>query len=102
MSFAALETRINAVALSKLGNATATIAGVAVAGMFDADYQELLGASSVVPAFAGDAAALAGVVRGAALTIDCASLGLVSAPYTVAELQAEHGTTRLLLRRVVG
>ena len=102
MSFATLEARINAVALSKLGNATATIAGEGVAGTFDADYQDILGTATVVPAFAGDAAALAGVVRGASLTIDCASLGLVSAPYTVAEVQAEHGITRLLLRRVVG
>ena len=101
MSFAALESRINAAALSKLGNATATLAGEAVAGTFDADYQDMLGAGTVVPAFAGDATALTGVVRGAALTIDCASLGLVSAPYTVAETQAEHGITRLLLRRVV-
>lgn len=101
MSFAALESRINAVALSRLGNATATIAGVPVAGTFDADYQDILGTGTVVPAFAGDAAALAGVVRGAALTIDCASLGLVSAVYTVAEVQPEHGITRLLLRRVV-
>lgn len=101
MSFAALETRINAVALSRLGNAVATIAGQPVVGTFDADYQEVLGTSAVVPAFAGDAAALAAVVRGASLTIDCASLGLAAAPYTVAELQAEHGITRLLLRRVV-
>jgi len=102
MSFAALETRINAVALAKLANATATIAGEAVAGTFDADYQDILGTSSVVPAFAAEAAALAGVTRGSVLTITCASLGLVAAPYTVAEVQAEHGLTRLLLRRVVG
>lgn len=101
MSFAALESRINAVALSKLGNATATIGLVTVAGTFDADYQEVLGASAVVPAFAGDAAALSAVTRGTSLTITCASLGLASAAYTVAEVQAEHGLTRLLLRRVV-
>lgn len=93
MSFAALETRINAAALSKLGNAVATIAGEEVAGTFDAEYQEVLGIGSTMPAFAGDATALAGVVRGASLTIDCA-------PYTVAEVQPEHGITRLLLRRV--
>lgn len=100
MSFATLEARINATALSKLGNAVATIAGQEVAGTFDADYQEVLGIGSAVPAFAGDASALAGVVRGAALTIDCPPLGLVTAPYTVAEVQPEHGITRLLLRRV--
>ncbi|MFA6310601.1 MAG: hypothetical protein WCV99_14045 [Sterolibacterium sp.] len=102
MSFATLEARINAVAVAKLANATATIAGEVVAGTFDADYQEILGASAVVPAFASEAAALATVARGAALTIDCTSLGLADAPYTVAEVQAEHGITRLLLRRVVG
>jgi len=101
MSFAALETRINAVTLARLANATATIAGEVVAGTFDADYQEILGTGGVVPAFAAESTSLAGVVRGAALTIDCSPLGLVSAPYTVAELQAEHGITRLLLRRVV-
>jgi hypothetical protein len=102
MSFAALEARINAVGVAKLANATATIAGVAVAGMFDADYQEILGAGSSVPSFAAGAASLATVPRGAALTIDCAALGLEDAPYTVAEVQADNGITRLLLRRVVG
>lgn len=100
MSFAALESRINAVAVAKLANATATIAGEAVAGTFDADYQDILGASAVVPAFAAEASALAGVARGAALTLTCTSLGLTDAPYTVAEVQPEHGITRLLLRRV--
>jgi hypothetical protein len=101
MSFAALETRINAVALSRLGNATASIAGGDVAGTFDAEYQEVLGLGTAQPAFAGDAAALADVVRNTALTITCAPLGLVAAPYIVAEVQQEHGITRLLLRRLV-
>lgn len=100
MGFATLESRINATVLSKLGNAVASIAGEDVAGTFDAEYQEVLGIGSTLPAFAGDATALAGVVRGATLTIDCTPLGLVSAPYTVAEVQPEHGITRLLLRRV--
>lgn len=102
MSFAALEARINAVAVAKLANATATIAGVAVDGMFDADYQDILGAGAAVPSFAAGAASLATVPRGAALTIDCTALGLADAPYTVAEVQADNGITRLLLRRVVG
>jgi len=102
MSFAALEARINAVTVAKLANATATIAGEVVAGMFDADYQEILGTSAAVPAFAAESASLATVPRGAALTIDCAALGLEDAPYLVAEVQPDNGITRLLLRRVVG
>lgn len=101
MSFAALESRINAAVLSKVGNATASIAGEDVAGTFDAEYQEVLGLGTAQPAFAADAAALADVVRNTALTITCAPLGLVAAPYVVAEVQPEHGITRLLLRRAV-
>lgn len=102
MSFAALEARINAVGVAKLANATATIAGVVVAGMFDADYQEILGTGATVPSFAAGAASLASVPRGAALTLNCTALGLEDAPYTVAEIQADNGLTRLLLRRVAG
>ncbi len=102
MSFAALEARINAVVVAKLANATATIAGAAVAGTFDASYEEVLGAGTSQPAFAAESAALAAVSRGAALTIDCTPLGLNDAPYTVAEVQVDQGITRLLLRRVVG
>lgn len=90
---------MNAVALAKLANATATIAGQAVEGIFDAEYQEMLGVSVATPNFLASSASLAGIASKSALTITCASLGMTDVPYTVAEIQAEHGATRLMLRK---
>lgn len=97
--FSALESRLNAVALWKLSNATATIDGQAVNGVFDAEYQEILGVSTARPTFAASSELLAGVVPGTALAIACPSLSLVAASFTVTELHQEHGVLRLWLRK---
>lgn len=101
MNFAALESRINAVVLSKLGNATAAITGAAVAGTFDADWFDALGAGATRPTFVGGADALAAVEVDTAVTITCAPLALADASYVVADKRPEHGLTRLILRRQV-
>ena len=98
--FAALESRMNASCLAHLANSTGTfVGGDPIGGIFDAEYQEILGVSAARPTFVAIASALDGVKNGAALTIDCASLGMVAAPYTVNEVHAEHGMTRLFLRK---
>lgn len=97
--FATLEARVNAAVVSRLPNATATIASGAVDGFFEAAYQDVMGVVGAVPTFAASASALSGVVQNAALTIDCPPLGLVGAAYTVSEVHAEHGMTRLFLRK---
>lgn len=97
--FATLEARVNAVVSAKCANATAAISGTTVAGTFDAEYQEILGVSAARPTFVATTSALDGVKNGAALAIDCTSLGMVAAPFTVNEVHAEHGMTRLYLRR---
>jgi hypothetical protein len=98
--FSALEMRIDADCLEHLANSAATfVGGVVVPGTFDAEYLELLGVSAARPSFISGFAALSGVKNGTALTIDCASLGMVAVPYTVAEVHAEHGMTRLFLRK---
>lgn len=99
--FAALETRLNAACQAHLANSTATFVGGGspLAGTFDAEYQEILGVSAARPTFVAIASALDGVKNGAALAIDCTSLGMVAAPFTVNEVHAEHGMTRLFLRR---
>lgn len=98
-SFAALESRLNAVALAKFANATATISGAVVEGTFDAEYQEVLGMSAAKPTFIASAQALAGAYSNTALTIDCAALNMAGVPYTVAEMNNEHGMKRLWLRK---
>lgn len=98
--FAALETRLNAACDEHLSNSMATfVGGGSLAGTFDAEYQEILGVSAARPTFVAIASALAGVKNGAALAIDCTSLGMVAVPYTVIEVHAEHGMTRLFLRK---
>ncbi|MFA6015893.1 MAG: hypothetical protein WC742_12585 [Gallionellaceae bacterium] len=97
--FATLESRVNAAVAAKFPNATALISSVSVVGTFDAEYQEILGVSAARPTFVVIASALDGVKNGATLAIDCTSLGMVAVPYTVIEVHAEHGMTRLFLRR---
>lgn len=98
--FAALESRLNAACQAHLANCTATfVGGEPLGGIFDAEYQEILGVSAARPTFVAITSALDGVKNGAALAIDCTSLGMVASPFTVIEVHAEHGMTRLYLRR---
>jgi len=97
--FAAIEAAVTSVTAAVFSNATATISGQGVDGTFDAEYQEILGASVSTPAFLAPAAALANVTPGTALTITCSSYGMTNVAYTVAELQRGHGATRLMLRK---
>ena len=97
--FAALEARVNVAVMSRLPNATATIAGGAVDGVFEAAYQDVMGVVGTTPTFVASASVLSGVAQNAALTIDCPPLGLAGATYTVSEAHAEHGMTRLFLRK---
>lgn len=99
VDFATLETRVNAAVLAKCANAIAAISGALVAGTFDAEYQEILGVSAARPSFVASAPTLSGVKNGTMLAINCASLGMVSVPFSVIEVHAEHGMTRLFLRR---
>lgn len=99
--FAALEARVNAVALAKCANATAIVVGQdePVDGIFDAEYIDALDVNSVRPSFLAPAASLAAAVRDTAVTIDCTPLALVAAAYTVVERRREHGMMRLFLQQ---
>ena len=77
--FAAMESRINAVALASFANATATIGGVEIDGIFRNGYGEAMGfIGGSNPQITCASADVAGVAEGATVTIG-------GTGYTVAE-----------------
>lgn len=90
--FAALESRVNAAALAKLANATATIAGQAVDGVLSQAFVEQLGVEGLRPTFTAIESALPPVAHGAVVTI-----GAVT--YSVVGVQPDAGVTVLILER---
>lgn len=89
--FAAIESAINSVSLSALGNATANIAGVLVNGMFDKPYMTPLGMSNSAPSFIALDSDVESVAVGDSLTIS-------GDTWTVREIQPDgRGMTALML-----
>lgn len=97
MSFAAIESRINAACLAHLANCTATLYGGAeFVGIFDAAYTEPLGMSGASPALECDSGVVSAAVHGSAVIVTYRSI-LTS--YTVGSIHPDGtGMTRLLLQ----
>lgn len=89
--FAALEARVNAAVFAKLANATADFgSGVLVDGIFREQYAESFGIlPNDSPTFEAGSASLAGILVGAALSIN-------GTAYAVASKQPD-GTGKTLL-----
>lgn len=107
MSFADLETRVNAAAIRRLSNATATVsAPLAAAGegfsvIFDAAYRfvDALGTASAAPAAAAQLADMPAAVRAALLDGSDVTLTINGTAYSVVEPQPDGtGWTVLRLR----
>lgn len=93
--FAAMESRINAVALAALANATATIGGVAFDVVFRNSYGEALGfIGGGSPQIACASTDVSGVAKNTAVSVNGAS-------YLVAEIDPDGtGITVLKLEAV--
>lgn len=93
--FAAMEARINAVALAALANATATISGVEFDVIFRNSYGEVLGfIGGGSPQIACASADVSGVAKGWAVSVDGIS-------YIIAEIDPDGtGITVLKLEAV--
>lgn len=93
--FAALESRLNGAVLKRLANATATIGGAVVPGIFDNGYAlgnvGMSGMASTQPVFTLNTDALAGEVVGKTIHVNGGS-------YLVAAHEPDGtGMSRLLL-----
>lgn len=90
--FAAIQSRINAVALASFANATATIGGVAIDGIFDNGYVDSFGLANSAKAFTCQSVDIPGLAYGDSITINAVA-------YTVAEVHPDGtGMTRVLLK----
>lgn len=67
--FAEIETALAATCLGALANATATIAGVVIDGVFDAGYRDTLGIANSSPTFRCAAADVADIASNTTVTI---------------------------------
>lgn len=99
MSFAAIETRLNATALAHLANCTATLdGGAAFGGIFEAEYIEPLGMSGAQPSLECLSADVSTAAHGSAVVV---TYHEVATSYTVAAIKPDGtGMTRLLLQEV--
>lgn len=97
MTFAAIETRLNAACLARLANCTATLdGGEAFSAVFDAVYIEPLGMSGAQPSIECASADVSTAEHGSAVVVTYKS---VVTSYTVASIQPDGtGMTRLLLQ----
>lgn len=69
--FAAMESRVNAAALAALANATATIGGVEIDGVFRNSYGEALGMiGGTDPTFTCESSKISGLVEGGTVIIN--------------------------------
>lgn len=95
MSFAALQSRVNAAVLAKLSDVSATIGGVGgIAGKFDNAYVDPLGFSGSSPALTCASSDVSAAVQGTVVVVDAVN-------YTVAAIKPDGtGMTRLLLQEV--
>ena len=78
--FAALEARVNAAVVKRLSNADATLAGVAVQGIFDSAYalEDVAGGVSAYgPVFTLASSAVPAVVAGLTLVVNGSSYKVV-------------------------
>ena len=92
MSFAAIETRINAFALARLANVEATIGGVpGIPGIFDTDWQDAFDLVS------GRATAL--LVAGDVVVAKEMAVVVPAGSYKVDDIKPENGLQRLILRK---
>lgn len=92
--FAAIEAATVTHAVAALANASATIGGVSVDGLFDNGYGEIYGIDSAKPSFQCASSAVAAVTRGTAVTVNAVS-------YTVAGIEPDGtGLTMLRLDKV--
>jgi hypothetical protein len=99
MTFAAIETRLNAVAIARLANCTATLdGGEAFGGIFKEQYLDPLGMSGSQPALECDSADVSTAAHGSAVVV---TYKAVETSYTVAAIQPDGtGISRLLLQEV--
>jgi hypothetical protein len=95
MSFAALNDRLNAAVVDRLGNAEATIGGSVVPGIWRQAYTETAGgmAAGSSPVFDCMAAAVPSIARGNAVVIAAAN-------YTVVGIEPDgSGWVSLILQK---
>lgn len=91
-SFSALEERVNAAVGSHLSNATATIGGGTVDGLFSNGFVDSFGLSNSAKAFTCPSSAIPNLAYGDSVTIN-------AVVYTVAETHPDGtGMTRVLLK----
>lgn len=97
VDFAVLEDRLNAAALAKLANCTATVGGgAAISGIFDAAYLDALGMSGSKPSLSCASADVSTAAQGTAVVV---TYKAVVTNYTVCGIQPDGtGMTRLLLQ----
>lgn len=102
MGFAALEKRVNAVALAMVANATAAIAGqpLPVRGVFEAAYQDIQNVIGTSPTFVAGHSELVGCRKEDVIAVTCEPFGLVSVNFKIFEVHPEEGLRRLWLKRV--
>jgi hypothetical protein len=93
MSFADLESTLNAVTLASIGNATLDWSGADISGVFDATYRDTAGMANSAPQFRCLTTAHAGMTVGAAATIN-------GTAYTVQAIEPDGaGMSTLVLRK---
>lgn len=99
MTFADLETRLNAACLAHLANCTATLGGgEAFGGIFEAEYIDPLGMSGSQPSLECGSADVSTAAHGSAVVVTYKS---VVTSYTVGTIKPDGtGMTRLLLQEV--
>lgn len=99
MTFAAIETRLNAACLAHLANCTATLdGGEAFSGIFEAEYIDPLGMSSSQPLLECASADVSTAAHGSAVAVTYKS---AVTSYTVGSIKPDGtGMTRLLLQEV--
>ena len=102
MNFAALESRVNAVALAMVANATAVLPGqsLPVRGVFEAAYEDIQNVIGTSPTFVAGYAALSACRQGDVVTITCEPVGLVSVNFKISEVHPEDGMRRVWLKKV--
>lgn len=94
MTFAALEDRVNLAATTRLTNCTATVATLAVNGIFSDGYADAFGMDGGQPALSCRTSDVSTAVRGTAVVVNGVN-------YTVASAEkADAGMTKLKLEKV--
>ena len=97
MTFAAIETAINAATTGALANATATWGAYTAAGIYAREYSDDLGIGNRQPTFMALASALPGIAQGAIVSIAYQSATLA---HTVRGIEPDGtGMIRLILER---